>query len=143
MLDESSLSALLLTLQLAAISTVILVVFGSPFAWWLTQTKWRGKSVIEALVALPIVLPPTVLGFYLLIALGPDGPIGSFLSILGIETLNFTFAGLVLGSVIYSLPFVVQPLQHAFSEADNRQLEAASKEWLFNGLYSRVCTHAG
>lgn len=138
MLDESSLSALMLTLQLAAFSTIILVLFGSPFAWWLTQTKWRGKSVIEALVALPIVLPPTVLGFYLLIALGPDGPIGSLLSIFGIETLNFTFAGLVLGSVIYSLPFVVQPLQHAFSQTDARQLEAAAT--LGAGPIDRFCS---
>ncbi|PCJ29179.1 MAG: molybdate ABC transporter permease subunit [Moraxellaceae bacterium] len=126
MLDDASITALLLTLKLALLSTSILLVLGTPFAWWLTRTQWRGKSVLEALVALPIVLPPTVLGFYLLVAFGPDGPVGILLSTFGMKTLNFTFTGLVIGSVIYSLPFVVQPLQHAFSQTDNRQLDAAA-----------------
>jgi len=125
-LDDASITALLLTLKLALLSTSILLVLGTPFAWWLTRTQWRGKSVLEALVALPIVLPPTVLGFYLLVAFGPDGPVGILLSTFGMKTLNFTFTGLVIGSVIYSLPFVVQPLQHAFSQTDNRQLDAAA-----------------
>lgn len=126
MLDEASISALLLTIKLALLTTGILLVIGTPFAWWLTRTQWKGKSIIEALVALPIVLPPTVLGFYLLLALSPDGLIGGVLASFGVGTLNFTFSGLVFGSVIYSLPFVVQPLQHAFSRTDRRQLEAAA-----------------
>ncbi len=126
MLDEASISALLLTLKLALLSTSILLVISTPFAWWLTQTKWRWKGVIEAMVALPLVLPPTVLGFYLLLALGPNGPIGSLLAAMGVGSLNFTFSGLVIGSVIYSMPFVVQPLQHAFSQTDRRQMDAAA-----------------
>ena len=105
----------LLTLRLAAITTAILLLIATPLAWWLTRSRNRFKPAVEAVVALPLVLPPTVLGFYLLIALGPQGFIGApWLAATG-ETLTFSFAGLVVGSVIYSLPFVVQPLQTAFS----------------------------
>lgn len=126
MIDPSSISALYLTLQLAVVSTLILLVLGTPLSWWLARTPWKGRSIIEAMVALPIVLPPTVIGFYLLLALGSEGPIGVLTAFLGIGSINFSFAGLVLGSVIYSLPFVVQPLQHAFSQLDDKQLEAAA-----------------
>ena len=126
MLDDASMSALLLTFRLAIYSTTILVVLGSPLAWWLARSNWRGKSIFEAVVALPIVLPPTVLGFYLLLALSPDGIIGSLFVFLGLDSPNFSFTGLVIGSVIYSLPFVVQPLQHSFTQTDTRQLEAAA-----------------
>ncbi len=105
---------------------MILLCLGTPLAWWLSQTRIRGKSVVEALIALPLVLPPTVLGFYLLLALSPSGPIGSSLDFLGLPSLAFTFSGLVLGSVIYSLPFVVQPLQTSFIAIGRRPLEVAA-----------------
>ncbi len=126
MLNDIDTMALLITLKLAVVTTLILLAFGTPLAWWLARTKYRFKAIIETVVALPLVLPPTVLGFYLLVALGPDSPISGLLSTLGIDSLPFTFAGLVLGSVIYSLPFVVQPLQTAFGAIDDRMLEAAS-----------------
>lgn len=120
------LSALLLTLQLAFVVTLILLVIGTPMAWWLATTRRRIKPVIEALVALPLVLPPTVIGFYLLIALNPNAPIGNaWLSVTG-QTLTFSFAGLVIGSVIYSLPFMVQPLQSAFETGTKRSMELAA-----------------
>jgi len=119
-------NAVWLTLQLAGISTGVLFVLGTPLAWWLAHTTWRGKVVVEAVTAMPLVLPPTVLGFYLLILLSPDAPFGSFwLSMTG-ESLTFNFTGLVLASVVYSLPFMVQPLQSAFSSLDRAQLEAAA-----------------
>lgn len=124
--NEADLTALLITLKLALISTLILLVLGTPLAWWLARTKWRFKFVPEAIVALPLVLPPTVLGFYLLLLLGPQGPLGSLAQALGGRPLAFTFTGLVIGSVIYSLPFVVQPLQDAFSAAGRRPLEVAA-----------------
>ena len=117
--------ALWLTLKLAGISTLILILLGTPLAWWLAQTKHKSKAIVEALVALPLVLPPTVLGFYLLVSFGPQGPVGSTLNALGLPALSFSFAGLVVGSVIYSLPFVVQPLHHAFSELGRRPIEVA------------------
>lgn len=123
---ETDMAALLITLRLAAITTLILLVLGTPLAWWLARTRHRLKAVVETVVALPLVLPPTVLGFYLLVALGPNGPIGSVLNKLGADSLPFTFSGLIVGSVIYSLPFVVQPLQTAFSSINGRLLEAAS-----------------
>ena len=123
---EADLAALVVTLKLAAVTTLILLILGTPLAWWLARTDARFKTLVETLVALPLVLPPTVLGFYLLVAMGPNGPIGSTLETLGISALPFTFAGLVIGSVFYSLPFVVQPLQSAFSAIDSRLLEAAS-----------------
>lgn len=126
MVSQPDLVALWITLTLAAIATVILLVLGTPLAWWLARTRVRWKAVIEALVALPLVLPPTVLGFYLLIALGPSGPVGRVMEMLGGRSLAFTFTGLVIGSVLYSLPFVVQPLQDAFSTVGRRPLEVAA-----------------
>ncbi|XOZ34468.1 molybdate ABC transporter permease subunit [Halomonadaceae bacterium KBTZ08] len=125
-LTEADLTALWVTLKLATLTTVILLVLGTPLAWWLARTQWRFRFVVEAMVALPLVLPPTVLGFYLLIALGPEGPIGGFMAMIGGRPLAFTFSGLVIGSVIYSLPFVVQPLQNAFSAVGSRPLEVAA-----------------
>ncbi len=119
-------TALWITLKLAAVTTLILMFVGTPLAWWLARTRVRGKFLIEAVVALPLVLPPTVLGFYLLVALGPNGPIGGLFESIGGRPPVFTFEGLVIGSVIYSLPFVVQPLQDAFNAIANRPLEAAA-----------------
>lgn len=115
-----------LTLKLASVTTVLLLLVGTPIAWWLSQTRSRLKHPISAVVALPLVLPPTVLGFYLLIFLGPDGPGGQLTQALGIGTLPFTFTGLVFASVLYSLPFVVQPLQNAFEALGKRPLEVAA-----------------
>ncbi len=126
MLTEQDMMALWVTLQLAGISTVILLIIGTPLAWWLARSQFRFKVMIEAVVALPLVLPPTVLGFYLLITLGPQGPVGGLMQFLGGDSLAFTFTGLVIGSVIYSLPFVVQPLQTAFSAVGHRPLEVAA-----------------
>jgi len=119
MLTDADLSALLITLKLAGLTTLILLLIGTPLAWWLARSQWRGKPIIEAVVALPLVLPPTVLGFYLLILLGANGPLGE-------HSLAFTFSGLVIGSVFYSLPFVVQPLQGAFAAVNRGYLEAAA-----------------
>ena len=126
MLSASDLTALGLTLRLALVSTLILLVTGTPLAWWLARTRWRYKFLLEAVVALPLVLPPTVLGFYLLVVLGSRGPLGSLMEWLGGRSLAFTFSGLVIGSVIYSMPFVVQPLQNAFSAVGRRPLEVAA-----------------
>lgn len=126
MLTEADLVALWTTLRLATIATLILLAIGTPLAWWLARTQSRLRAPIEAIIALPIVLPPTVLGFYLLIALGPDGPIGGLMTAIGGKPLAFTFTGLVIGSVIYSMPFVVQPLQNAFMAVGERSLEAAA-----------------
>lgn len=126
MLDHADLVALGVTLKLAGITTLILLLVGTPMAWWLARSRWRYKFVFEAVVALPLVLPPTVLGFYLLIALGPDGMIGGWMESLGMRAPAFTFGGLVIGSVIYSLPFVVQPLQDAFDAVGRRPLEVAA-----------------
>ena len=126
MLNSSDWTALTLTFELALISTIILLVIGTPIAWWLSQTKVRFKFLIETMVALPIVLPPTVLGFYLLIFLGPQGSVGKLVSYLGGPSLIFSFTGLVLGSIVYSMPFVIQPLQHAFSVIDKRADETAA-----------------
>lgn len=126
MLSDDDLTALSITLKLAGLSTIILLLIGTPFAWWLARSRWRFKFIIEAIVALPLVLPPTVLGFYLLIALGPHGPIGGLMEALGGKPLSFTFTGLLIGSVIYSLPFVIQPLQNAFTAIGDRPLEVAA-----------------
>jgi molybdate transport system permease protein len=126
LLSPADLSALWITLKLAFVSTLILIVLGTPLAWWLARSHSRLKPAFNALVALPLVLPPTVLGFYLLIALGPQGPIGKLSIWLGGATLAFTFTGLVIGSVIYSLPFVVQPLRDAFTAVGNAPLDAAA-----------------
>jgi len=124
--SEADIGALWVTLRLALTTTVILLLLGTPLAWWLSRTQCKTKVLIEALVAIPLVLPPTVLGFYLLIMLAPDGPIGALWQSVGGETLAFSFSGLVIGSVLYSLPFVVQPLQIAFTNIGNHYLEAAS-----------------
>ncbi len=126
MLNESDLIALAITLKLALTTTFILLLIGTPLAWWLSTTRWRFKFLIEAVVALPLVLPPTVLGFYLLLALAPTGPLGKMASLAGVGPIAFTFTGLVIGSIIYSLPFVVQPLQGAFSAVGKRPLEVAA-----------------
>lgn len=123
---NGDLAALLLTLRLAAISTALLLLLATPLAWWVARTRSRWKAPIEAAVALPLVLPPTVLGFYLLLALGPQGPVGSLWGVLGGGPLVFSFSGLVVGSVIYSLPFVVQPIQTGFEQLGRAPLEAAA-----------------
>lgn len=115
-----------LTVKLALTATAILLVLGTPLAWWLARSDSRIRPYIEALVALPLILPPTVLGFYLLLALGAGGPVGQLMTWLGGAPLAFTFSGLVIGSVIYSLPFVVQPLTNAFASIGQRPLEIAA-----------------
>ena len=115
-----------LTLELAAISTLFLLIVATPLAWWLARSRARWKEGIAAVVSLPMVLPPTVLGFYLLIALGPDGPGGAIASLWGARTLAFTFTGLVIGSIISSVPFVVQPIRNAFAAVGDRPLEVAA-----------------
>ncbi len=124
--SDSDLAALGLTLRLAATTTGVLLLLGTPLAWWLARTRsaWRGP--VGAVVALPLVLPPTVLGFYLLLTLGPQGPLGQLTQALGLGLLPFTFWGLVLASVLYSLPFAVQPLQNAFEALGQRPLEVAA-----------------
>ena len=126
MLSAVDLAAVWLTFKLASLTTAILMVVGTPIAWWLARTRSKWKGVIGAVVALPLVLPPTVLGFYLLIALGPHGPVGQLTQSLGWGVLPFTFAGLVVASVFYSMPFVVQPLQQAFEAIGARPLEVAA-----------------
>lgn len=125
-LSPADFTALWVTFKLALVSTVILLVLCTPFAWWMATTRWRGRVVLEALVMLPLVLPPTVLGFYLLLLLGPRGWVGGTLESLGMNHLAFTFTGLVIGSMIYSLPFVMQPLTNAFQSAGGRMLEVAA-----------------
>lgn len=115
-----------LTMKLASVTTLVLLMIGTPIAWWLARSSAWYKQLIAAVVALPLVLPPTVLGFYLLLLLGPKGPIGGFTQALGIGTLPFTFEGLVVASVIYSMPFVVQPLQNTFESLGERPLEVAA-----------------
>lgn len=124
--SPSDLSAIWLTVKLATVVTLILLLIGTPLAWWLARSRSLWKGPVGALVALPLVLPPTVLGFYLLVTMGPNGPIGQLTQALGIGLLPFTFAGLVVGSVLYSLPFVVQPLQNAFEAIGERPLEVAA-----------------
>jgi len=126
MLTEGDFSALLVSLKLAFLSTLILLIVSIPLAWWLARTRWRFRFVLEAMVALPLVLPPTVLGFYLLLLMGPHGPLGALMVTLDGRPLAFTFAGLLVGSVAYSLPFVVQPLQNAFAAMGTRPLEVAA-----------------
>jgi molybdate transport system permease protein len=123
---DAALGAIALTLQLAGLTTAILLLLGTPLAWWLARTRSVLKPAVSALVALPIVLPPTVIGFYLLVAMGPNGPLGQLTQSMGLGTLPFTFAGLVVGSVFYSLPFVVQPIQNAFEAIGERPLEVAA-----------------
>ena len=125
-LEAEALQALWLTAKVSAVVTLILLVLGTPIAWWLARTASRWKAPIAALVALPLVLPPTVLGFYLLLAMGPHGAVGQFTQALGLGLLPFTFWGLVVASVFYSLPFMVQPLQNAFESIGRRPLEVAA-----------------
>jgi molybdate transport system permease protein len=125
-LDSPALQAILLTIELAGLTTVLLLIIATPVAWWLAHTESRWRTVLGAIVALPLVLPPTVLGFYLLVALGPHGPLGQLTQAMGLGLLTFTFSGLLLGSLIYSLPFAVQPLQHAFEAIGTRPMEVAA-----------------
>lgn len=126
MLTETDLGAIWLTLKLATTVTILLLIIGTPIAWWLSRTQSWLKGPVAAIVALPLVLPPTVLGFYLLIAMGPNGPIGELTQSLGLGTLPFTFWGLVFASIIYSMPFVVQPLTNAMAAIGERPLEVAA-----------------
>lgn len=126
MLSDAALSAIWLTVRLAAVTTLLLFLIGTPIAWWLARTRSWLKAPVGAMVALPLVLPPTVIGFYLLVGMGPEGPIGQFTQALGLGVLPFTFWGLVVGSVFYSMPFVVQPLQNAFDAIGERPLEVAA-----------------
>ena len=125
-LSDSDLQALWLTVRLAGIVTLILLVVGTPIAWWLARAKTWWKGPVGAVVALPLVLPPSVLGFYLLLAMGPHGPVGQLTQALGIGLLPFTFWGLVIASVFYSLPFMVQPFRTAFEAIGDRPLEVAA-----------------
>jgi molybdate transport system permease protein len=125
-LDAADLAAVRLTLELATVVTLLLLAIGTPIAWWLARTRSRLRHAVGAVVALPLVLPPTVIGFYLLLLLGPNGPVGKLTEALGIGLLPFSFGGLVLASVCYSLPFVVQPLQNAFEAIGTRPLEVAA-----------------
>jgi molybdate transport system permease protein len=126
MLSESDIGAIVLTLKLAGTTTALLLVLGTPLAWWLARTQSRWKNPVAVVVALPLVLPPTVLGFYLLLLMGPNGPVGKLTQALGIGLLPFSFTGLVVASVLYSMPFVVQPLQNAFEAVHESLLEAAA-----------------
>jgi molybdate transport system permease protein len=125
-MDAASLAAIWLTIKLAGLVTVLLLIVGTPIAWWLSRTRSILKGPVGALITLPLVLPPTVLGFYLLLFMGPRGPAGRLMESLGLERLPFSFAGLVVASVIYSLPFVVQPIQNAFEAIGRRPLEVAA-----------------
>lgn len=126
LLDVDARDAITLTLQLASLTTLLLLLIATPIAWWLARSAswWRGP--VGAIVTLPLVLPPTVLGFYMLVALGPQGPLGQLTQALGWGTLSFTFYGLLIGSIIYSLPFAVQPIQHAFEAMGERPMEVAA-----------------
>jgi molybdate transport system permease protein len=125
-LSDSDLQAVWLTVKLASIVTLVLLFVGTPIAWWLARTKSGFKGPVGAIVALPLVLPPSVIGFYLLLAMGPHGFVGKSMQVLALEPLPFTFGGLVLASVFYSLPFMVQPLQNAFESIGDRPLEVAA-----------------
>ncbi len=124
--SEADIGAIWLTLRLATTVTVVLLIIGTPIAWWLAKTQSWWKGIVGAIVALPLVLPPTVLGFYLLIAMGPNGFVGQLTQQLGLGTLPFTFWGLVVASAIYSIPFVVQPIQNAIESLGERPLEVAA-----------------
>lgn len=124
--DPAALQAIWLTLKLATLTTLLLLLIATPLAWWLARTGSRWRAPINALVTLPLVLPPSVLGFYLLLALGPHGPLGQLTQALGWGLLSFSFTGLLIGSVIFSLPFAVQPLQHAFEAQGQRAMEVAA-----------------
>lgn len=125
-LNQSAVDAILLTLRLAAVTTICLLIIATPLAWWLSQTRSRWRAPVSAMVTLPLVLPPTVLGFYLLVMMGPSGPIGQLTEVIGLGLLSFTFTGLVVGSIVFSLPFAVQPIQHAFESMGPRPMEVAA-----------------
>jgi molybdate transport system permease protein len=125
-LNQSAIVAILLTLRLAAVTTLCLLIIATPLAWWLSQTRSRWRAPVSAMVTLPLVLPPTVLGFYLLVMMGPTGPIGQITEAIGLGLLSFTFSGLVVGSIVFSLPFAVQPIQHAFESMGKRPMEVAA-----------------
>lgn len=124
-MTPASLQSISLTLQLAVVTTLLLLMLATPLAWWLSRTTSRWRAPISVLVTLPLVLPPSVLGFYLLVLMGPQGPLGQLTLSLGLGLLSFTFTGLVIGSVLFSLPFAVQPMQHAFDTIGRRPIEAA------------------
>jgi molybdate transport system permease protein len=124
--NSEAIQAILLTVELATLTTLVLLLIATPIAWWLSTTTSRWRAPISALVTLPLVLPPSVLGFYLLVAMGPDGPLGRLTLALGWGTLSFTFTGLLIGSIIFSLPFAVQPIQHAFESVGQRPMEVAA-----------------
>lgn len=126
MLNQADIETLWLTAQVASLATVLMLLIGTPLAWWLARTASPWKGLVNALVAMPLVLPPTVLGFYLLVLMGPNGPLGKLTQVLGLGVLPFSFAGLIIASVLYSLPFVVQPLQTAFTGIGESLLEAAA-----------------
>jgi molybdate transport system permease protein len=125
-MTESDWLALKVTLELSSVTTLVLLVLGTPLAWWLARSRSRLAVVAESIVALPLVLPPTVLGFYMLVLLGPKGPVGGTLEAMGLHHLAFTFPGLVVASTLYSLPFMAQPLKDAFNAVGNRMIEAAA-----------------
>jgi molybdate transport system permease protein len=126
MLSNEDLAALWLTLRLACAVTLLLFLLGTPLAWWLARSRSRWTHPVAAVVALPLILPPTVLGFYMLVAFGPHGPIGAVTQSMGIGLLSFTFSGLVIASMLYSMPFVIQPLRNAFESIGERPLEVAA-----------------
>jgi molybdate transport system permease protein len=144
LLSTQDLQAFGLTLRLAATVTVVLLLLGTPLAWWLAQTRSRWQRPVAAVVALPLVLPPTVLGFYLLLLLGPQGAVGRLIAAMGLSALPFTFGGLVVGSVLYSMPFVVQPLHNAFEAIGARPLEVAAclRASPFDRFFSIACPMA-
>ncbi len=125
-MNAQDFDAIWLTVKLASTVTVFLLLIGTPISWWLARTRSRLKGVVSAVVALPLVLPPTVLGFYLLLAMGPNGPVGHITQALGLGVLPFTFPGLVIASILYSFPFMIQPLQNAFAAIGDRPLEVAA-----------------
>lgn len=125
-LDKQAFDAIRLSIELASLTTILLLIIATPLAWWLSQTRSRWRAPINALATLPLVLPPTVLGFYLLVAMGPNGPLGQLTLALGLGLWSFTFTGLVLGSIFFSLPFAVQPIQYAFESIGRRPMEVAA-----------------
>lgn len=125
-MSSEALQAIWLTIELATLTTILLLLLATPLAWWLAGTASRWRAPVSALVTLPLVLPPTVLGFYLMVAMGPAGPLGQFTQALGWGVLSFTFTGLLIGSIVFSLPFAVQPLQHAFEAMGRRPMEVAA-----------------
>lgn len=127
MIQSVEVAPILLSLKLAAVTTAVLLALGLPVAWWLSRTESsRLKAVVSSIVTIPLVLPPSVLGFYILVAMGPEGPVGAFTEMLGIGSLNFTFTGLVIGSIVYSCPFMIQPLATAFEAVGRRPMEVAA-----------------